>query len=528
MTSTCPDNKQGKSRERARTAGLVGLGIVAGVALSFQFPAVAQKAAGSPLPLDELRQLADVYGLIKSDYVEPVADKKLLSEAIGGMVASLDPHSVYLDKKAYKEMRESMQGRFVGLGIEVSTEDGYVKIVSPIEDSPAWRAGIKPGDLITRIDGSAIKGLTLDEAIKKMRGAPGSRVLLTIARKGEDKPLSVPLVREEIQVKSVKGKIIEPGYAWLRVSQFQEQTLDELAAKATALYAQDPKIKGLVLDLRNDPGGLLPGAIGVSAAFLPKEQEIVSTKGQLPDSNQSFYGRREFYAGRSGADPLAKLPAGLKTVPMVVLVNTGSASASEIVAGALQDYKRAIIMGTQTFGKGSVQTLRQLTPDTAVKLTTARYYTPKGRSIQARGIVPDLLVDETENDDGFNALREHEADLERHLGNEADKGSADTKAKVDLLELEKRAAALKNRKPVDFGGKDDFQLAQAINHFKGLPVKLAPAPAVEVVDAQKMAPTPVSTFNGQAEDSGPRPADIKGKPVQPAKPAQPPKPSTQP
>ncbi|MDB5962057.1 MAG: peptidase [Massilia sp.] len=503
----------GKFRERARTGGLVAIGIVAGVALSFQFPAVAQKVGGSPLPLEELRQLADVYGLIKSDYVEPVTDKKLLSEAIGGMVASLDPHSVYLDKKAFKEMRESMQGRFVGLGIEVSTEDGFVKIVSPIEDSPAWRAGIKSGDLITRIDGVAIKGLTLDEAIKKMRGAPGSRVLLTIARKGEDKALTIPLIREEIQVKSVKANIVEPGYAWVRISQFQEQTLDELAARANALYAQDPNIKGLVLDLRNDPGGLLPGAIGVSTAFLPKEQEIVSTKGQLADQNQVYYGRREFYAGRNGADPLAKLPAGLKTVPMVVLVNTGSASASEIVAGALQDYKRAIVMGTQTFGKGSVQTLRQLTADTAVKLTTARYYTPKGRSIQARGIMPDLMVDETANDDGFNALREHEADLERHLGSEGDKASGETKTKVDLLELERRAAALKNRKPVEFGGKDDFQLQQALNHFKGLPVKLAPAPAVEVVDAQKLLPTPVSTFNGKQNGDAVKPADIKGKPV---------------
>ena len=431
----------GKLRAHSRTGGLIALGVVAGVALSFQFPAIAQKAGGAALPLEELRQLADVYGLIKSDYVEPVADKKLLSEAIGGMVASLDPHSVYLDKKSFKEMKESMQGRFVGLGIEVSTEDGYVKIVSPIEDSPAWRAGIKPGDLITRIDGVAIKGLTLDEAIKKMRGEPGSRVLLTLARKGEDKPLTVPLIREEIKVKSVKAKIVEPGYAWLRISQFQEQTLDELAEKANALYKQDPNIKGLVLDLRNDPGGLLPGAIGVSAAFLPKEQEIVSTKGQLADSNKHFFGRREFYVDRSGNDPLAKLPAGLKSVPMVVLVNTGSASASEIVAGALQDYKRATIMGTQTFGKGSVQTLRQLSPDTAVKLTTARYYTPNGRSIQARGIMPDLMVDETANDDGFNALREHEADLERHLGSEGDKANGEVKTKVDLIELEKRAIA---------------------------------------------------------------------------------------
>jgi carboxyl-terminal processing protease len=480
---------------------------VAGVAASLQFSAVAQKAGAAPLPLDELRQLADVYGLIKSDYVEPVEDKKLLSEAINGMVASLDPHSSYLDKKAFREMRESMQGRFVGLGIEVAMEDGYVKIVSPIEDTPAYRAGIKAGDLITRIDDTPIKGLSLDEAIKKMRGEPHSKAVLTIARKGEDKPLVFALVREEIRVQSVKAKLIEPGYAWLRISQFQEQTVEDMARKIGALYAQDPNIKGLVLDLRNDPGGLLPGAIGVSAAFLPKDKPIVSTIGQLADSNQTFYGRREFYAGRSGADPLAKLPAGLKTVPMIVLVNTGSASASEIVAGALQDYKRAIIMGSQTFGKGSVQTLRQLTPDTAVKLTTARYYTPEGRSIQAKGIVPDLLVDESAEGDGLNGLRVREADLEKHLSNVTDPGAAAVKNRRDEAEEEQRlAAALKNRKPLEFGGKDDFQLAQALNQFKGLPVQLAkaepkgeqpdPLPAAVAPKAPALPAAPPELSNG--------------------------------
>ncbi|MES2126956.1 MAG: S41 family peptidase [Pseudomonadota bacterium] len=460
---------------KLKSISLVGVGLVAGMAASFQYSALAQKAGGSPLPFDELRQLADVYGLIKSDYVEPVEDKKLLSEAISGMVASLDPHSVYLDKKAFREMRENMQGRFVGLGIEVSAEDGYVKIVSPIEDSPAYRAGIKAGDVITRIDNTPIKGMSLDDAIKKMRGEPHSKVTLTIARKGDDKPWIVPLVREEIHVQSVKARMVEPGYAWIRVTQFQEQTVDDLAKRLGALYAQDPHIKGLVLDLRNDPGGLLPGAIGVSAAFLPKDKEIVSTVGQLPDSNQMFYGRREFYASRSNGDPLAKLPAAVKTVPMVVLVNTGSASASEIVAGALQDYKRAIIMGSQTFGKGSVQTLRMLTTDTAVKLTTARYFTPEGRSIQAKGITPDLLVNETLEDDGLNRLRVREADLEKHLANADDKDAGAAKLRRDELEEQLRVASQDQtkRKPVEFGGKDDFQLNQALNHFKGLPVKLA-------------------------------------------------------
>ena len=482
-----------------KSVGLVGLGMFAGVAASFQFSAAAERAADAPLPLDELRQLADVYSLIKTDYVEHVEDKKLLSEAISGMVASLDPHSSYLDKKAFKEMRDSMQGKFVGLGIEVAMEDGYVKIVSPIEDSPAFRAGIKSGDLITRIDSAPIKGLTLDEAIKKMRGEPKTKVVLTIARKGEDRPWIVTLVREEIRVQSVKAKIIEPGYAWLRISQFQESTLDDMAKKIGKLYADDPKLKGLVLDLRNDPGGLLPGAIGVSAAFLAGEREIVSTVGQLPDSNQTFYGRREFYAMRGNSDPLSKLPAALKTVPMVVLVNGGSASASEIVAGALQDYKRAIIMGSQTFGKGSVQTLRQLGPDTAVKLTTARYYTPEGRSIQAKGIVPDLLVDESAEGDSLAGLRVREADLERHLSNdkEKDKAKVDNAAQArrDELEEEQRAAAIaRRRKPLEFGGKEDFQLAQALNHFKGLTVQLAKAEPKAAVEAAIPAADPAKAI----------------------------------
>jgi carboxyl-terminal processing protease len=332
-----------------------------------------------------------------------------------------------------------------------------------------------------------------------MRGEPHSKVMLTIARRGADAPWVVPVEREEIRVASVKAKLVEPGYAWLRINQFQEETVDELAGKLKDLYVRNPNIKGLVLDLRNDPGGLLESAVGVSAAFLPANDVIVSTRGQLAESNRTFYGRREFYAVKPG-DPLAKLPAALKTVPMVVLVNTGSASASEIVAGALQDYKRAIVMGSQTYGKGSVQTLRQLTPDTAVKLTTARYYTPKGRSIQALGIVPDLKVDETPEGDGLNAVRVREADLGHHLANEAaDSKSASARSRRDELEEEQlTVAALKNARPIEFGGKDDFQLAQAINHFKGLKVELAKA------DPDEGKPAPAS-LPGQE----PKPAEIK-------------------
>jgi len=462
---------------KLKNFGLIGLGILAGVAGSVQFEAMAQKNASSPLPLEELRQLADVFGLIKSDYVEPVEDKKLLTEAISGMVASLDPHSAYLDQKAFKELREGTQGKFVGLGIEVGMEDGYVKVISPIEDSPAYKAGLKAGDLITRLDTTPVKGLTLDEAVKRMRGEPNTKITLTIARKDEDKPLIITIVRQEIRVQSVKSKVVEPGYAWLRVAQFQEPTVDDLARKINAIYAEDPKLKGLVLDLRNDPGGLLPGAIGVSAAFLPKDVAVVSTNGQLPDSKATFYARREFYASRNLNDPLAKLPEAIKKVPMVVLVNAGSASASEIVAGALQDYKRATIMGTQSFGKGSVQTIRQLSADTAVKLTTARYYTPTGRSIQAKGIVPDLMVDEYADGDVLNSLRLHESDLQKHLRNDKDKETAaSSKNVVDELEEEQRVAALaKKRKMLEFGSKEDFQLAQAINHLKGLPVQVSKA-----------------------------------------------------
>ncbi|MYN01314.1 PDZ domain-containing protein [Pseudoduganella sp. DS3] len=459
--------------KKLKNAGLIGLGVVAGVAVSLQFSAMAQKQVDPVLPLEELKQLADVYGLIKSDYVESVEDKKLLTEAISGMVASLDPHSAYLDKKAYAELREGSQGKFVGLGIEIGQSDeGYIRIVAPIEDSPAYRAGIKAGDMITRLDATSLKGLSLDESVKKMRGEPGTKVTLTIMRKDEPQPLQFTLNREEIHQKSVKARMVSPGYAWVRISQFQEPTVEDLATKITELYRQDPHLKGLVLDLRNDPGGVLQGAIGVAAAFLPKDTPIVSTNGQLPDSKQIYYGRAEYYSLRGDGDPLAKLPAAVKHVPMAVLVNTGSASASEIVAGALQDYKRATIIGSQTFGKGSVQTIRQLTADTAVKLTTARYYTPHGRSIQAKGIAPDLAVDENEDGDGLNSLRMREADLAKHLSNDREQEGG--KSQRDELEEQMRIlAAEKKRKPLEYGSGEDFQLKQALNHLQGTPVQLA-------------------------------------------------------
>ncbi len=490
---------------KLKNIGLIGLGMVAGVAGSMQFDAVAQRNAGSPLPVEELHKLTDVFGLIKSDYVESVEDKKLLDDAISGMVASLDPHSAYLDKAAFRELHESIEGKFIGLGIEVGMEDGYVRIISPIEDSPAYHAGLKAGDLISKLDDEPVRGLTLEDAVKRMRGEVDTKITLTIIRKGEDKPMVFPIVRKEIQTKSVKSKVVEPGYAWLRVSQFQEPTVSDLAKSLTAIYAQEPKLKGLVLDLRNDPGGVLPGAIGVSAAFLPKEDAIVSTKGQIATSNATYYAS-EAYGSRTVGEQLLKLPDAVKKVPMVVLVNTGSASASEIVAGALQDYKRALIMGTKTFGKGSVQTIHALPDDTAVKLTTARYYTPNDRSIQAKGIVPDMQVDEYADGDGLNAFRVSEADLQKHLTNDKDlSAGVSSKPKMDEMEEELRASAQeKKRKPLEYGSKEDFQLAQALNYLKGKPVSLSkdslearntpeatPAKPDAPVTAPAIAPVPV-------------------------------------
>jgi len=457
---------------KLKNSGLLVLGAILGVAVTMQFSALAQKPVADGMPVEQLRQLSAAYQLIRSDYVEPVEERKLLTQAISGMVDSLDPHSAYLDRKAYLELREGTEGKFVGLGIEIGqSDDGYVKIVAPIEDSPAARAGIKAGDLIARINGTAVKDIDLNEAIKRMRGEPHTKVVLTILRQGAPGPLDFTITREEIVQKSVKGKIVAPGYAWLRISQFQEPTVEDLADKLVSLAREEPNLKGLVLDLRNDPGGLLQGAIGVAAAFLPKGAEIVSTNGQLEESKAHFYARPEYYMLSRGDDPLAKVPDVYKSIPMVVLVNTGSASASEIVAGALQDTRRAAIVGSQTFGKGSVQTIRPLAGDAAVKLTTARYYTPSGRSIQARGIVPDVPVDENADGDGLNALRMREADLQHHLSN--DRSHEEATRNDDIEEQMRILAAEKHRKPLDFGSTDDFQLAQALHHLQGQPVQLS-------------------------------------------------------
>lgn len=463
--------------QKLKIAGWISIGAVAGALTTVQLQAVARGGL-TPLPLEELQQLAAVFGMVKTDYVEPVDEKKLITDAISGMVASLDPHSVYFDKKSFKEFREGTSGRFVGVGIEISQEDGLVKVVSPIEGSPADRAGLKPNDLITKIDDTAVKGLSLNEAVKKMRGEPKTKVVLMIYRKDENRTFPVTITREEIRTQSVRSKVVEPGYAWIRLSQFQERTVDDFVAKLEQIYKQEPNLKGLVLDLRNDPGGLLDAAVAVSAAFLPENVTVVSTDGQLAESKFTYKAAPEFYQRRSAADPLKRLPAAIKKVPLVVLVNEGSASASEIVAGALQDYKRATIMGNQTFGKGSVQTVRPLGPDTGLKLTTARYFTPSGKSIQAKGIVPDVMVDETSEGSPFAALRTREADLEKHLasGQGAEvKDPGREKAREEALKrLEEEAKkSPEQRRPPEFGSDKDFQLAQAINQLKGRPVMVS-------------------------------------------------------
>src|SRR6266542_3281017 len=386
-------------KTRIKQASLVLAGVLAGVLLSLNFSAVAQReAARFPLPVDELRAFAEVFGAIKSSYVEPVEDKKLITEAISGMLTGLDPHSAYLDQDAFRELQVGTQGEFGGLGIEVGMEEGFVKVVSPIEDTP-------------------VKGMNLNDAVKRMRGKPKTTIRLTILRKGEAKPFEVTLTRDVIRVQSVKSKLIEPGYGWIRVSQFQEHTGENLVKHLEGLYKNGP-LKGLILDLRNDPGGLLNGAVGISSAFLPPRVLVVSTDGRTEDAKRKFIAAPEDYLRGNRDDYLKNLPAAIKTVPMVVLVNGGSASASEIVAGALQDHKRATLLGTPTFGKGAVQTILPLGNNTAIKLTTARYYTPSGRSIQAKGITPDIVIEDPTTP---TTGRLREADLEKHLLNDQER-----------------------------------------------------------------------------------------------------------
>ncbi|HFE32809.1 MAG TPA: S41 family peptidase, partial [Gammaproteobacteria bacterium] len=366
-------------KSNTRTLLVLFIGLTLGVMLAIGQGVLAEKEkaqhGAAPLPLNELRTFTEVFARIKKDYVEPVSDKELLENAIRGMLSGLDPHSSYLDPDSFKDLQVGTTGEFGGLGIEVGMEDGFVKVISPIDDTPAQRAGVKAGDLVIRLDEKPVKGMTLRDAVNIMRGKVGSKITLTIIREGEEKPLKITITRAIIKVKSVRQRNLEDGFGYLRISQFQSHTGENLADAIDKLKEENGgKLKGLVLDLRNNPGGVLNAAVEVSDAFLDKGL-IVYTKGRIRDSDMKF-----------NATPRTLLDGA----PLVVLVNGGSASASEIVAGALQDHKRALIVGTRTFGKGSVQTILPLNNNTALKLTTARYYTPSGRSIQAEGIEPDI------------------------------------------------------------------------------------------------------------------------------------------
>lgn len=421
---------------------------VVGAPIGTVFATDEKETANETLPLKELRTFAEIFGRIKSDYVEGVDDKKLLKSAIRGMLAGLDPHSSYLDEEEYRELQVGTSGEFGGLGIEVGMEDGFVKVIAPIDDTPAERAGLESGDLIIRIDDKPVKGMSLNDAVNVMRGKPGTEIVLTILREGADRPFNVDLVRDIIHVASIKSRTLEPGYGYVRISHFQSRTTEDLLSALNELEEEnEDRLKGLILDLRNNPGGVLNSAVGVSDAFLVGGI-IVYTKGRVEDSELQF---------KAGPDDV------LKGAPIVVLVNSGSASASEIVAGALQDHKRAIIMGTPTFGKGSVQTIVPIDKSTALKLTTARYYTPSGRSIQAQGIAPDIELARGElnvsQEPGVAPLKE--ADLRRHLEDDekatGDRGA--TEATVGGAEEDKENPPLAAK---------DYQLGEALNVLKGL------------------------------------------------------------
>ena len=427
------------------------LGMFAGAAIILDMGVLAErdepKEALAPLPLNELRSFTEVFSRIKSDYVEPVEDKKLLEDAVQGMLAGLDPHSAYLDAQSFKDMRVETEGQFGGLGIEVTMENGFVKVVSPIEDTPAARGGVKPGDLIIRLDDKAVKGLTLTEAVRAMRGKPGSDITLTIVREGATKPLKITLTRAVIKIQSVKSRMLESGFGYVRVTQFQAGTDKGLAEALKKLETENKgTLRGMILDLRNNPGGVLNSAVGVSDAFIDKGL-IVYTEGRVADSKMK----------------LSATPGDLLNgAPMVVLINGGSASASEIVAGALQDHKRAVIMGTKSFGKGSVQTIIPVSNGAALKITTARYYTPSGRSIQASGIVPDIVTEEARITKSEAGDRLREADLARHLEN----GDEIAKPKEEPKKEDK-----KDDKKKDETGKpavEDYQLQEALNLLKGI------------------------------------------------------------
>jgi len=435
-------------KSMTRNTLILGLGLVLGVMLAIGQGVLAEKensrVAPQSIPLEDIRSLSEVFGKIKQNYVEDIDDKELLENAIRGLLSGLDPHSAYLDKKAFTDLREGTSGEFGGLGIVVGMKDGFVNVISPIDDTPAERAGVKSGDLIIRLGKKNVKGMTLEDAVKIMRGKPDTDILLTIVREGKDKPLKIKITRAIIKVQSVRSKTLEDGFGYIRVSAFQERTGADLRKAITKLKRENnKKIKGLVLDLRNNPGGLLSAAVEVSDAFL-EGGVVVSIKGR-DQSNTTTYSAK-------GLDLINE-------APIVVLINGGSASASEIVAGALQDHKRAIIMGRLSFGKASVQTVVPLGNGSALKLTTARYYTPNGTSIQAKGITPDIILDDVEvskkKDNGFKPTKEK--DLSGHLENGDSESDEEIANMIEEGKKDKVTLA-----------KEDYALYEALNLLKGI------------------------------------------------------------
>lgn len=388
------------------------------------------------LPLEELRTFADVYNQIRIGYVEEIDDSTLLEYAIQGMLAGLDPHSVYLTRDAFEDLQDNTTGEFSGLGLEVGMEDGFIKVISPIDGSPADEAGLQSGDVILKLGKNPVKGMSLNESIEKMRGPKGSKVELTVGRPGTSQPFTVTLIRDTIKMASVRRRWLEPGYGYIRIAQFQRKTGEDVGKSLRKLTDEQP-LKGLVLDLRNNPGGVLGASVDVASLFLDGGL-VVYTEGRLANSDVNYQAEADDVSGGT---------------PLVVLINRGSASASEIVAGALQDRGRAVVMGTNSFGKGSVQTVLPLSDDRAVKLTTARYFTPNGRSIQAQGIAPDILVERAKVTAYDNSRRVREVDLAGHLDNtdEAATAAASQKAASELL-------------------ASDNQLYEALTLLKGLNV----------------------------------------------------------
>ncbi|MCK5395674.1 MAG: S41 family peptidase [Gammaproteobacteria bacterium] len=437
-----------------KTVLVLVFGIFVGISVSLTSSVMAEKKTeeSAGLPLNELRNFSDIFARIKTDYVESVDDKTLLEHAIRGMLTGLDPHSTYLNPDEYKELKIGTTGKFGGLGIQVGMEDGFVKVISPIDDTPAFHAGLESGDLIIRLDDKSVKGMTLNDAVKIMRGEPGTDIKLTVIREGSDKPLPFTVTRDIISVKSVKSRILEPDYGYIRISNFQSKTARDLVNEISNLKREnETELKGLVLDLRNNPGGVLSAAADVSDAFID-DGKLVFTKGRIKNSEFEFN---------------AKPGDIMNGLPIVVLINGGSASASEIVAGALQDHNRAVIMGSKSFGKGSVQTIQELRSGGAVKITTARYFTPSGRSIQGEGITPDIILDRYEIKDTKEetSLRIKESDLKGSISNPTKSQEAIKKAVEEGSEIEGEEAPKQKLK-----ASEDFQLYEALLLLKGLTI----------------------------------------------------------